>query len=297
MRDVAEELKRLNIKFSIDEPMAKHTTFKAGGKAALFVEPENTIKFVQALEVIKKAGMKYLVIGCGSNLLISDSGFNGAIISTLGLTEISAKDNVITALAGARLSSVCLFGLDNGLVGMEFAGGIPGSVGGGLFMNAGAYGGELKDVVKSAKLLVNGDILEYSNDKLDLSYRHSIISIIDAVVLSVDFCLDFGDVEAARGKLKELNARRKQKQPLEYPSAGSTFKRPPGNFAGTLIEKCGLKGYSIGGACVSNKHAGFIVNLGGATASDIISLIKYVRSTVFEKCGVDLQPEVRIIGE
>ena len=164
-------------------------------------------------------------------------------------------------------------------------------------MNAGAYGGELKDIVCSAKLLVDGEIKEYSADKLALSYRHSIVEDISAVVLSVDFKLLRGDVVAARAKLKELNTRRRDKQPLDKPSAGSTFKRPEGNFAGTLIEKCGLKGFCIGGACVSTKHAGFIVNNGGATASDIISLIQHVKRTVYKEYGIDLQPEVKIIGE
>ena len=297
MQEIIQELTKAHLTFRCDEPMSLHTTFKAGGRASVYVEPKDANEFVQVFKLVKKTGIKYLVIGCGSNLLITDNGFKGVVISTANLMGISVKGDIVTANSGEKLSSVCKFGLDNGLTGMEFAGGIPGSVGGGLYMNAGAYGGELKDIVCSAKLLVDGEIKEYSADKLALSYRHSIVEDISAVVLSVDFKLLRGDVVAARAKLKELNTRRRDKQPLDKPSAGSTFKRPAGNFAGTLIEKCGLKGFCIGGACVSTKHAGFIVNNGGATASDIISLIQHVKRTVYKEYGIDFQPEVKIIGE
>lgn len=297
MQEFIDELIKADIEFKLDEPMSLHTTFKAGGKASVFIAPKDINDFVKVFKLAVKTGIKYLVIGCGSNLLVTDKGFNGAIICTSNLMGLSMRENIVTAYAGERLSSVCRFALDNGLTGMEFAGGIPGSVGGGLFMNAGAYGGELKDIVKSAKLLVGGEVAQYALDELELSYRHSIVEGIGAVVLSVDFELERGDVCAARAKLKELNAKRREKQPLEFPSAGSTFKRPEGNFAGTLIEKSGLKGFSIGGACVSKKHAGFIINNADATASDIISLINHVKKTVYEKYGVELQPEVKIIGE
>ncbi len=296
MKKFIEILKNSNTAFLTDEPMKDHVTFKAGGNAAVFVEPKDLDTLKRVISAAEEWGIKYMVIGNGSNLLIKDSGYSGAVICLNSLNDITVKGDEITAMAGAKLSAVCKTALDNGLVGMEFAGGIPGTVGGGLFMNAGAYGGELKDIVLSADILSNGEIKTYSLDDLELSYRHSKVGEL-GVVISVTFGLDKGDADAGREKLRELNMRRKDKQPVEYPSAGSTFKRPEGHFAGALIEGCGLKGCRVGGACVSEKHAGFIINDKEATASHIIELIEHVQKTVFEKYGVELEPEVRIIGE
>ena len=297
MQELTERLTKADIAYKLDEPMKLHTTFRAGGCAKLFIEPKDVKELKNVIRILEDAGIKYMTMGCGSNLLVRDGGYDGAIISMCALDGLRIEGDTLYAEAGARLSSVCLFALDNGLIGLEFAGGIPGSVGGGLFMNAGAYGGELKDVVSGATLLLGGEVRHFALEELELSYRHSVIGDIGAVVLEVEFAIERGDVAAAREKLKELNRRRKEKQPLELPSAGSTFKRPEGYFAGALIEGAGLKGARIGGACVSEKHAGFIVNDNGATASDIIALIEHVSECVNEKYGVMLTPEVRIIGD
>lgn len=250
------------------------------------------------LEKLRASRLPAIVMGNGSNLLVKDGGIRGAVVNLSRMAGLRAEGQSLFAEAGAKLSRACAFSLNNGLVGLEFAGGIPGSVGGGVFMNAGAYGGELSQVVKSVRVLdENLQVRRLSADDMAFGYRHSLCMEKNYVVVSCEFGLALGDVNAARQRLKELNQRRREKQPLEYPSAGSTFKRPEGHFAGALIEKAGLKGVSVGGAAVSEKHAGFIVNQNAATSQDILQLIELVQKRVLETSGVSLCPEIRIVGE
>ncbi len=280
-------------------PMSEHTTFKTGGNADIFVWANCHEDILTAVEHFKENNVPYMIIGKGSNLLVSDKGIRGAVIKLgEGLEEIALNGNEIYADAGASMSAVSNFAMENSLAGFEFASGIPGSFGGGIFMNAGAYDGEIKDVLKSVKVIdKNGNIIDLDSSQLDLSYRKSNVEEKGYIVLGGTICLKNGDKEEIKAKMADFNGRRRDKQPLNFPSAGSTFKRPEGNFAGKLIEDCGLKGFSIGGAEVSKKHAGFIVNKGNATSNDILELINYCIEKVFDETGVKLEPEVRIIGE
>ena len=296
--NICEKLKSIqNITVQEQADMTKLTTFRAGGKADLVVYPETVEALAETVRAL--ADEVYMPLGGGSNLLVLDGGYRGTMIATAKLNEISLPDgNTVYAQAGARLSAVCSFAHANGLVGMEFAGGIPGTVGGGVFMNAGAYGGELKDVLVYADVMDrSGNISRMENQELELSYRHSALMDMDVIIVGAAFRLERGDVEEGKAYLAELNKRRRDKQPTDLPSAGSTFKRPTGYFAGALIEQSGLKGFSIGGAQVSEKHCGFVVNKGGATAAEIHRLICHVQQTVLEKQGVMMETEVRIIGE
>ncbi|MBQ7535787.1 MAG: UDP-N-acetylmuramate dehydrogenase [Stomatobaculum sp.] len=282
-----------------NEPMRLHTTFRVGGPADTYAEPEDEWELKELLDTCEAAGTPYLLIGHGSNLLIGDGGFRGTVIC-LGkaFSEIRTEGDVITARAGALLSAVANTALEHGLTGMEFASGIPGSVGGALVMNAGAYGGEIRDILLSADILeMDGSSDRVDADGLELGYRTSNITALGRTVLGASFRLQKGDPAEIEAKMKDLNGRRKEKQPLEYPSAGSTFKRPEGYFAGKLIEDAGLKGFSIGGAQVSEKHAGFVINRDNATAKDILDLIKEVQRRVFEDAGVRLETEIRMAGE
>lgn len=281
----------------IDEDMKKHTTFKAGGKAAFLVTPDSEEKVKELIRFFKENEIANYIIGNGSNLLVRDEGFDGVILEIGSkLSEVVVNENKITAQAGALLSKTANQAYKSGLSGMEFASGIPGSVGGGVAMDAGAYGGELKDIVETVTMCdENGEEITLTVDEMDFSYRHSIVQDKNYIVLSATFSLTPGEPEKILETMNDLNQRRRDKQPLEYPSAGSTFKRPEGYFAGKLIQDAGLKGYSVGGACVSEKHSGFIINKGGATATDIITLIGDVQKIVKEKFGVELEPEVKIL--
>ena len=281
----------------IDEDMKKHTTFKAGGKAAFLVTPDSEEKVKELIRFFKENEIANYIIGNGSNLLVRDEGFDGVILEIGSkLSEVVVNENKITAQAGALLSKTANQAYKSGLAGMEFASGIPGSVGGGVAMDAGAYGGELKDIVETVTMCdENGEEITLTVDEMDFSYRHSIVQDKNYIVLSATFSLTQGEPEKILETMNDLNQRRRDKQPLEYPSAGSTFKRPEGYFAGKLIQDAGLKGYSVGGACVSEKHSGFIINKGGATATDIITLIGDVQKIVKEKFGVELEPEVKIL--
>jgi len=283
----------------LDVPLDEHTSFKIGGKADLFVCPNNLMELLNVLEILKENDVPYFLLGAGSNLLISDKGIRGAVIKLGdGFDYAHAKDDYI--LAGAKVSLASLAACAKGaeLTGLEFASGIPGSLGGALFMNAGAYGGEMKDVVTEVSYIdADGTVKTISCSECDFGYRKSIFSSGDKIIISAKFTLKKGNKEEISKTMRELNAKRKEKQPLEYPSAGSTFKRPEGHFAGSLIEQAGLKGYSVGGAQVSEKHAGFVINTGGAKAADVCELIRHVQKTVFEKFNVRLEPEVKIIGE
>jgi UDP-N-acetylmuramate dehydrogenase len=283
-----------------DAPMKEYTSFKAGGNAALLVEPGSAEELSYALKVLSKHEAKHMVIGNGSNLLVKDSGYNGVILR-IGkpFQEFHVNGERLEAGGGALLSAAAVEAEKASLTGFEFASGIPGTIGGAVFMNAGAYDGEISQIVESAEVLSNDGarVFTLNKEDLKLSYRHSILQDTGDVLLKATFLLKKGDPEKISARMKELTARRTEKQPLSYPSAGSFFKRPHNHFAGKLIQDAGLRGLSRGGAQVSPLHSGFIINTGGATAADIIDLMEIIRSTVMEEFGVLLEPEVRIIGE
>lgn len=297
--DFEKTAQALGVRTKRNEPMSAHTTFKVGGCCDIMAFV-NSVESVRGLILCANAsGLEYYILGNGSNVLFSDKGFCGAII-LLGadFSDISVKDDVVTAAAGASLQRVCRRALENSLSGMEFAYGIPGTVGGAVYMNAGAYGGEIKDIVSRVTCAnVRGEIITYKADELDFAYRSSRFLASGEIILSADFRLQKGDPSLIKARMDELMERRKSRQPLEFPSAGSAFKRPEGTFAGLVIEQSGLKGYTVGGAQISEKHANFIINRGGATADDIMKLISDVKKTVKEKTGYELECEIRIIGD
>lgn len=281
-------------------PMSKYTSFKCGGNASLLIIPDSVGGIKMIIDFCREKGVEPLIIGNGSNLLVTDGGINGVVIkigSKLSRIEL-LDETTVYCEAGASMKSLCMFALENSLSGLEFAYGIPGTVGGGVYMNAGAYGGEMKDVLFFVKHIdKNGNFGSLEKDELDLSYRHSAYTDNGYTILSAILKLKKAD-KAEIKEAMDLNLRRrKEKQPLEYGSAGSTFKRPEGYFAGALIEQSGLKGYTVGGAQVSEKHAGFVINKNGATATDVITLIRDVQDKVYEKFGVKLETEVKIIGK
>ncbi len=278
-------------------PMSQHTTLRVGGCADYFVSVRSVGDISACLKAARETDTPVLVLGHGSNLLVRDGGIEGLVLH-MGedFSDISVQGCEIRAQAGAMLSALAHTALEQGLTGLEFAGGIPGSLGGAVFMNAGAYGGEMKQVVRQAAVLENGALRVLSGDEMDFSYRHSCVMETGGLVLEAVLSLRFGDQEAIRSAMNDLNARRRDKQPLRYPSAGSFFKRPEGHFAGALIEQAGLKGFSVGDAAVSEKHAGFIINKGRAAASDILALVSRIQERVFTMSGVSLEPEVRIVG-
>ncbi len=290
--------KENSIKVLTDEPMKKRTTFKVGGPARFFVTVETEEELRAVYLYCKENSVETLIIGAGSNLLFCDEGFSGAVISLKGeFSNASVKQDTVTAGAGVMLSRLCNIAKENSLSGLEFAFGIPGTVGGAVFMNAGAYGGEIKDVLVSVKTMdKNGNIKTYLKTQASLGYRTSIFQDNGEIILSARFKLLKGDTLDIETKMNELLGRRKEKQPLEYGSAGSTFKRPLGYFAAALIEECGLKGRSVGDAEVSRKHSGFIINKGNASASDVLELIDIVKETVYKQKNVNLECEVKIVG-
>lgn len=283
-----------------DADMKQYTSFKAGGRADLLVMPGSYDELIYITDTLKSEGPPYMIMGNGSNILVKDGGYRGVIIRIDdGFSDIQVQDSSIIAGAGALMSAVARKALEAELTGFEFASGIPGSIGGGVFMNAGAYGGEIADVIEYAKVLekASGSIKQIPAPELELSYRHSALQLSGDIVLEVKLNLKRGSHSNIAEEMKTLTARRNEKQPVQYPSAGSFFKRPEGYFAGKLIQDAGLKGLSVGGAKVSSKHSGFIINTGGATATDILSLMRLVQNTVYDKFGVMMEPEVRIIGE
>lgn len=298
--DIKAFLKRLSdngVKFVLNEPMSRHTTFKIGGNAEVFVSIYSTEELIFVIKSANEFRVPYFVLGAGSNLLVSDNGIEGAVIKLCG-EDIKTDGDEITCLASVKLSKVCVSALENSLTGLEFAYGIPGSVGGAVFMNAGAYGGEMSQVVKSAECVDNlGNIKTVSAEDMKFGYRTSVFKNSSFVITKVTFKLNKGETNEIKSKMSDLLNRRKEKQPLEYPSAGSTFKRPEGYFAGTLIEKNNLKGVSCGGAQVSGKHAGFVINTGNATAKDVKNLIKKIQDTVYKNDGVHLETEVIFVGK
>ncbi len=281
-----------------DEPMKKHTTFRIGGPADIFITPEDESQFLAAVRLCRQEGMPYYILGNGSNLLVSDSGYRGAVIETeKALSRLEADGETLKAGAGILLSVLAKEALRLSLTGLESASGIPGTLGGGVVMNAGAYGFELKDVLESVRLLDReGNVRTVPAGELKLGYRYSMIPETGSIVLEAALRLKKGDPEAIRARMEELAAQRKSKQPLEYPSAGSTFKRPEGYFAGKLIDDAGLRGFQVGGAQVSEKHCGFVINRGDATAEDVMELCRQVQEKVFQKFGVRMDMEIRKLG-
>lgn len=283
----------------IDEPMSRHTTFRVGGPADFFVTPKAKEEVRDVIRICKEVGMPYYIIGNGSNLLVSDAGYRGVIVQIYKeMNEVKVEGDLVKAQAGALLSGIAAKALGAELSGFEFASGIPGTIGGACVMNAGAYGGEMKDVLESVTVLTGeGKIIELGRNELELGYRTSVIAKKGYIVLGAVLKLERGDGEKIKTYMDELKEKRVTKQPLEYPSAGSTFKRPEGYFAGKLIEDAGLRGFQVGGAQVSEKHCGFVINRDHATAADIMELMRQVQIRVKENSGVDLEPEVKRLGD
>ncbi len=300
-----EELCReRDISFHTDEPLSNYTTMKIGGSCDILVCPRGEEDIAAIVKLCRSEKIPFFVLGKGSNVLVSDKGYRGCIIRTCskyGHITAEAHDadsSIITATAGTTLSALCAAAKDNSLTGIEFAAGIPGSVGGALYMNAGAYGGEMKDVVVSCRYIdENGELCSISAQDMQLGYRHSIFNEKNWIITSVTIKLNKGNKDEIQAKMQELMQRRRDKQPLEYPSCGSTFKRPEGYFAAALIEECGLKGYTVGGAQVSQKHSGFVINHDNASCADVLAVVKDVKRIVKEKKGVELECEMLILGE
>lgn len=282
----------------LDEPMKNHTWFEIGGTADILVIPDSVDKLVQIIEYVRKKNIPTFLIGNGSNLLVKDGGIRGIVIKTDRINRITVVDDSIVAECGALLEDISQKALEAGLTGFEFACGIPGTLGGAVFMNAGAYDGEMSFVLESVRVMTNDlNIITLKKENLEMGYRTSIIKTENYVVLDAVIKLAPGRVEDIKEKIDDLTKRRIERQPLEFPSAGSTFKRPTGHYAGKLIQDAGLKGYQIGGAQVSEKHSGFVINKDHAEAKDVLNLISYIQSTVMDKFNVELCTEVLIVGE
>ncbi len=293
--ELREKLPGLEIKAG--EPMAAHTSFRIGGPSALLLLPASAEELTGALRLLHARGVRPLLLGAGTNVLAPDEGLPGVTVLTRGVSAIEQTGpDTVTACCGALLSRLAVFAQERGLAGLEFAHGIPGTVGGGVFMNAGAYGGEIRQVaVRTTVILPDGTLKDYAGEEQGFRYRGSAFQAAEGTVLRTEFRLTPGDPAEIRARMQDLAQRRRSKQPLELPSAGSAFKRPEGHYAGALIEAAGLKGFRIGGAAVSEKHAGFVVNLGGATAADVRALLAAVQQRVFEQSGVMLEPEIRLL--
>ncbi|SNX54810.1 UDP-N-acetylmuramate dehydrogenase [Thermoanaerobacterium sp. RBIITD] len=282
----------------INEPMSRHTSFRIGGPADLLLIPQNRDELINVLNVIRNDNIPYYILGNGTNIIVSDKGIRGVVVKLTAMRKISIIGETIISETGALLSAIANAALDNELTGFEFASGIPGTLGGAVTMNAGAYGPEIKDVIGMVEVIDGkGNIYELENGKMRFAYRSSAIQIDKLIALRAWINLKKGNYKDIRAKMDELNGLRRMKQPLEYPSAGSVFKRPEGYYAGKLIQDAGLRGYMIGGAQVSEKHCGFIINKGNATAEDVLKLIEHIQKEVKNKFGVELQTEVRIVGE
>lgn len=296
-----DALTRQQLPFVQGEPLAAHTTFRIGGPAVFWCAPQDAEQLRETLRLCRENGVRVYLLGNGSNTLFDDAGFDGAVVDMRGLSQMGSSDAGtdvvrITAGAGQTLGRLCSKAQALGLTGLEFACGIPGTVGGAVYMNAGAYGGEMKDVLEAVSYLTaDGRWVDSEASELDFSYRHSAFEENDACILGAVFHLEKGDPDAIKARMNELMQKRIDKQPLDKPSAGSTFKRPAGAFAAALIDQCGLRGYRHGGAAVSDKHCGFVVNLGGATCADVLALCDEVRAIVKEKTGYDLEKEIRVV--
>ncbi|MBE6070456.1 MAG: UDP-N-acetylmuramate dehydrogenase [Clostridium butyricum] len=282
----------------LDAKMSEHIYFKVGGTVDILLTPSNTEQIRKSISICKENEIPFYILGNGSNILVKDGGIRGVVIKLSNIDNITVDGNKITAECGALLKDVSIAAAKESLTGFEFACGIPGSVGGAVFMNAGAYDGEISFVIEKAEVLNDQqELITLTKDELDLGYRQSVVMKKGYVVISATFNLEKGNKEKIDNRVNELTVRREERQPLEYPSAGSTFKRPEGYFAGKLIQDAGLKGFSIGGACVSEKHAGFVINKNHGTAKDVLDVIHHVQEEVKKQFGVELHPEVRILGE
>lgn len=282
----------------LQESMASHTTFRIGGLADCFVQLENTEQLIKVQKYLSQVGVPFFILGNGSNLLVSDAGFRGVILQ-IGpkMSKVTVEGNVIVAQAGASMAQIARTAMEHELAGMEFASGIPGTIGGGVVMNAGAYGGELSQIVTQVNVVNSeGEIMELDNETMEFGYRTSTIRNNPFTVTEVILRLEKGDRQQIRERMEELAARRREKQPLEYPSAGSTFKRPAGYYAGQLIMEAGLRGFQCGGAKVSDKHCGFVINIGNATAEDVRTLIREIQTRVKDQFNVNLETEVLFLG-
>lgn len=291
--------KRLNIedKIIFDEPMKNHTTFKIGGKADLFIDVKTVEELQEAISYAKEKNLKITIIGNGSNILVTDKGIRGLVIK-VNIQTLQINEEEVTVGAGYRLILLAQKLLEEGLTGFEEFSGIPGSIGGAVYMNAGAYGREMKEIIVSTKCIdSDGNIFELSNEEQKFGYRDSIFNKEDYIILETKLKLQKGNKEEIKQKMEEYTKQRKAKQPIECFSAGSSFKRKEGIITAKVIDECGLKGYQIGGAKVSEKHAGFIINTGNATSQDVLDLIKYIKQVVFEKAGIEIEEEIRILGE
>lgn len=291
---------KLNCVVRYDEPLKNHTTFKIGGNCIALIEPREISDIIEAVKICRENSIKFFIIGNGSNLLVPDEGYNGVIIKLKGeFSTIQVEGEYLIVNSGAKLSEVYTVAYENSLTGFEFASGIPGTIGGAIYMNAGAYGGEMKDIVESVQVLDldNFELRELKNEELEFSYRKSIIQRKNYIVTSIKLKLQKGNKEEIKAVYEDLREKRNSKQPLKLGSAGSTFKRPEGHFASKLIEDAGLKGYHINDAWVSEKHSGFVVNKGNASYKEVMELIEYVQKVVFEKFGVKLETEVRILKD
>lgn len=291
---------KLNCIVRYDEPLKNHTTFRIGGSCIALIEPREVEDIIEAIKICRENNIKFFVIGNGSNLLVSDEGYNGVIIKLKKeFSTIKVEGEYVIAKSGAKLSEVFDVILENSLAGFEFASGIPGTIGGAIYMNAGAYGGEMKDIVETVEVLDMDtfEVKELKNEELEFSYRNSIIQNKNYIVLAIKLKLQKGNKEEIKAIYEDLREKRNSKQPLNFGSAGSTFKRPEGHFASKLIEDSGLKGYHINDAWVSEKHSGFVVNKGNASCKEILELIDHVKNVVFEKFGVKLEMEVKILKD
>lgn len=288
------------IEFTSNEPMSKHTSFKIGGNADRFIKVNNKENLAEIIKICKENNTKIQIIGNGSNLLVTDKGLRSAVLSLTGeFNKIKlVDDETVVCGAGVMLSALCIFAKQNELTGLEFAYGIPGTVGGAVYMNAGAYGGEMKDVLaKSNHVDENSNHGSFMENELELAYRKSVYTDKNYFITDVVLKLKKDNVNSINAKMNELMGKRKDKQPLEYPSAGSTFKRPEGYFAAALIEECGLKGLSVGGAEISAKHSGFVINKGGATCNDVLMLVEKIKNIVLKEKNIELECEIKIVGE
>ncbi len=299
MDDILKHLKEFDIEYDEYCPLSNHTTFKVGGRARVIAYPNSLKKLREILFLADFRGVKFFVLGAGSNIVFSDNGYNGIIIKlTKMCSDITLSGDNIICDSAVLLNKLSLFARDNNLSGAQFCYGIPATLGGAIFMNAGAYGGEMRDIVSSVTVLrQNGEVEEIANSKCNFGYRTSVFKKTNDIILSAKLSLIKGNYSEINKEMHEIIEKRRDKQPLNYPSAGSTFKRPPDNFAAKLIEDAGLKGYRIGGAMVSDKHSGFIINYDKATASDILKLIEYIKNDVYDKFGVQLKPEVIVVEE
>lgn len=289
-------MEKISFRLIENAELAPLCSMKVGGSARFLAEPKSESELLDALRFFKERGVKYIVVGKCSNLLFPDGVFEGAVILTEGIKGLSFDSGIITAACGETLSALATFACENSVTGFEFSHGIPGCIGGGVFMNAGAYGGEISQIFVSGRFInKNLEIITLSAEEMQFGYRKSVMAGNELILVSAQFAGENGSKDEILAKMNELMAKRRASQPLQYPSCGSAFKRPEGHFAGALIEQCGLKGKSIGGAQVSEKHAGFVINKGNATAADVIDLLNHVSDTVFEQTGVRLEPEIRII--